>query len=120
MGSKILAIVTVRRKIMRKIAAGSVLILLLINFALPVRAQQGYTSGAYSEQVDNRSYFQRMSDWFATSGKSREEKALIKVRRRTARKIANARKTIARKKKEIAKKKAQYRRKLRARGRNGN
>lgn len=91
---------------MKKIVIGALLVFLMSS-AFPVYAQYGYTSGAYEELDAGRSYFQRMSDWFATVGKSREEKALIKSRRRTTRKINNAKKAIARKKKEIAKKKRQ-------------
>ncbi len=105
---------------MKKSVAGSILALLLISSTFPAYAQQGYSTGAYSEQIDKKSYLQRISDWFATSGKTREEKALIRVQRRTARKITNARKIIAQKKKEIAKKKRRYRQKLRAQKRNGN
>jgi len=100
---------------MRKMVTGCVLVFLLAGFTLPAYAQKGYSSGAYSEQVDERSYFQRASDWFTTLGKSREEKALIKVRRRTARKIANNKKKIAQKKREIEKKKRQFRKQLKRR-----
>lgn len=103
---------------MKKMVVGGILILLLINSAFPACAQYGYSSGAYSEQGYKRSYFQRVSDWLATSGKTREEKALIKSQRRTARKMANNKKTIARKKKEIAKKKKQYMENLRIRKQN--
>ena len=70
-----------------------------------LRSKGGYSSGAYSELGAEETYLERMSDWFATVGKSKEEEAIIKSRRRTARKMNKIQRTIAQKKKEIAKKK---------------
>jgi hypothetical protein len=96
-----------------------VLLIALTGPVLPVNAQlsskDGYTTGAYSELDANDTYLERVSDWFATAGKSREEKTLIKSQRRAARKISNAQKSIAQKKKEIGKKKKKMLRDLRER-----
>ncbi len=91
---------------MRKIAV-SVLFVFLISLAPMGYAQPrgGYSTGAYSELGADDSYMDRVSDWFATAGKSYEEKVLIKSRRRAARKKKENRKAITRKKKEIAKRK---------------
>lgn len=70
-----------------------------------IRSKDGYTAGAYSELGADDTYLERMSDWVATVGRSKEEKAVIKSRRRAARKMNKIQRTIARKKKEIAKKK---------------
>ena len=80
-----------------------IVIIFLISFTPSVNAQQGYgySTGAYSELGADDTYLERVSDWFATNGKSREEKILIKSRRRAARKMAKTQKDIARKKKEI-------------------
>ena len=88
---------------MKKIIACMVLVF-AVSLVLPAYAQQkfGYSAGAYSELGANETYLERVSDWFATAGKTREEKILIKSQRRAARKMANIQKTIARKKKEIA------------------
>jgi hypothetical protein len=93
---------------MKKIIIG-VLLVSLTGSTPPVCAQYGYTSGAYGELDKGRTYFQRLSDWVATVGKTSEEKAIIRARRRNERKIKNAQKAIARKKKEIAKRKAERR-----------
>ena len=85
------------------------LCVLLMMPALSVVAQagdkDGYSTGAYSELEAGESYLERVSDWFATVGKSEEEKAVIKSQRRAVRKIKDAQKAIAQKKKEIIKKK---------------
>jgi len=94
---------------MKRIVVGAVIIL-SISLTPTVYAQQGYgySSKAYSELGADETYLERVSDWFAITGKSREEKILIKSRRRAARKMAKTQKDIARKKKEIerSKKKA--------------
>lgn len=95
---------------MKRIAIG-ILLIFSMGLVLPVSAQLkskgGYTSGAYSELGANETYLERMSDWFATVGKSEGEKAIIKSRRRAARKINDSQRAIARKKKEIEKRKKQ-------------
>ena len=93
------------------------LILLLLGLSVPgYAAKKGYTSGAYSELNRNDSFFDRLSDWFATTGKSREERIIIKSRRRTARRMNDARKSIVRKKREIMKQKMRFREKLQTQG----
>ena len=91
---------------MKRFIAGIVFVVFIISTPT-VYAQRrgGYSTGAYSEVGADDSYLERVSDWFATAGKSRDEKILIKSRRRAARKIAATQKEIARKKKEIEKQK---------------
>lgn len=91
---------------MKKIAAITVIIFLVSSTPM-VYAQQkgGYSAVAYSELDADDTYLDRVSDWFATVGKSREERILIKSRRRAARKMADTQKKIARKKKEIERQK---------------
>ena len=89
-----------------KVIAAAFIIIFVTGASLPAYSQKNdgaYTTGAYSELNTERTYLERVSDWFATVGKSNEEKALIMSRRRAGRKIADAQKAIARKKKEIEK-----------------
>ncbi len=91
---------------MKKIAVSVIFVFLISSTSVGYAQQRGgYSTGAYSEIGADDTYLDRMSDWFATAGKSRDEKILIKSRRRRERKMANHRKAIARKKKEIAKQK---------------
>ena len=91
---------------MKRIAVGLLFISLISSASMGYAQQKGgYSTGAYSELGADDSYLDRVSDWFATAGKSHEEKALIKSRRRAMRKRADSQKAIARKKKEIAKRK---------------
>ena len=77
------------------------LALLFITSTMPVYGQ--YSSQAYGGNKDETT-FNRITDWFATVGKSQEEKYLIKHKRRTARKISRAKKRIAKQKRDFAKK----------------
>ena len=91
---------------MKEFAVG-VLFVFLVSLAPMGYAQPsgGYSTGAYSELGADDSYLDRVSDWFATVGKTTDEKRVIKARRRAARKRADSQKVMARKKKEIAKQK---------------
>jgi len=81
--------------------AVTIFIILFTYSAMPVYAQaQG--------GVSSDSIFNRMADWFATVGKSQEEKYRIKHERRTARKINKVKKRIAKQKRDIAKKKKAF------------
>ncbi|MBN1868969.1 MAG: hypothetical protein JW847_00100 [Candidatus Omnitrophica bacterium] len=80
----------------------------------------GYSTGAYSELEANETYWDKISDWFATAGMSEEEKAVIKSRRRAMRKYSDSQKAVLRKKKEIIKKKRQALEKLRNKENSGN
>ena len=75
--------------------------LLFMMSTTPIYAQA--YGGASNETTLNR-----MADWFATIGKSQEEKYRIKHERRTARKIDRAKKRIAKQKRDIAKKKRAF------------
>jgi hypothetical protein len=101
-----------------KIITGITLIALMSSVSsarAQLAAKGGYTTGAYSELDAGDTYLDRLSDWFATVGKSREEKAIIKSRRRAVRRIKDTQKSVARKKKEIEKKKKKAMRKLKQR-----
>jgi len=58
--------------------------------------------------VEDETTFNRITDWFATVGKSQEEKYRIKHERRTARKIIRAKKRIVKQKRNLAKKKKAF------------
>lgn len=64
---------------------------------------------AYAQTVPNKEpLLTKISDWFATAGKSQEEKYLIKAKRRRDRKIKKVQKEIARKRKKMAAQKKSY------------
>ena len=71
----------------------------------PAYAQ--YSSTAYGGTKDD-TIFSRVSDWFATAGKTQKEKYLIKAQRRADRKIKKAKKAIARRKRALAKKRKAF------------
>jgi len=48
-------------------------------------------------------FMTRMADWFATAGKTQEEKYITLKNRRAARRIKNAKREIARKKRQLGK-----------------
>jgi len=77
------------------------LVFLFLTSTIPVYA--GYSSTAYGGASDS-TFFSRTSDWFATLGKSQEEKYRIKHERWAARKIKKAKKRINKQKREFAKK----------------
>jgi len=80
------------------------LTLLFMASTMPVYAQfTTRNTGAKNETIYNR-----MTDWFATVGKSQEEKYRIMHQRRTTRKINKAKKRIAKQKRDIAKKKKAF------------
>ncbi len=85
----------------------SFLVVLFVICAVPVCAD--YSSRAYGGTGDE-TFMSRTSDWFATLGKTQEEKYRIKTKRRAARKIKKAKKAIEKRKKELAKKRNIYRR----------
>ena len=76
------------------------IIAFLINSVLPAYA--GYSSTAYGGTKDE-TMLSRVSDWFATVGKSQDEKYIIKAQRRAERKKRKAMKAIAENKKKLAK-----------------
>ena len=71
------------------------LILILVNFCWVVPI--------YAEVQPKDSYLNRISDWFATVGKSQEKKYLITNKRRRDRKIKKAKKKIEKNKREYFK-----------------
>jgi len=73
-----------------------VLTFVFVASTMPIYAQ------AYGE-VYKDTTFNRLTDWFATVGKSQEEKYRIKHERRTARMIYRAKKRINKQKRNIAK-----------------
>jgi FKBP-type peptidyl-prolyl cis-trans isomerase len=71
-----------------------VLTAMLVLFAMPSFAQEkekGASAQAY-EHADDKAIFNRVGDWFATVGKSDEEKATIKAQRQAERQAKKAEK----------------------------
>ena len=73
---------------------------LLIFSAVTASAQ---VSTQLNKGAQKEPFFSRVSDWFATVGKTQEEKYIINKNRRAARKLKKAQKDIARKRKQVAK-----------------
>ncbi|MCK5178597.1 MAG: hypothetical protein KAR32_03635 [Candidatus Omnitrophica bacterium] len=61
-------------------------------------------SAQAQEHADDNAIFNRVGDWFATAGKSDEEKATIKAQRRAERKVKRAEKEAKKKAKEAKEK----------------
>lgn len=64
---------------------------------------KGASAQAY-EHADDNAIFNRVGDWFATVGKSDEEKVRIKAQRRAERKVKRAEKEAKKKAKEVKEK----------------
>jgi len=63
----------------------------------------------YAQVVPNKEpILTRIGDWFATEGKTEEEKHLIMAKRRRYRKIKKAKKELARKRRKMAKQRRSY------------
>lgn len=80
-----------------------------LGAAYPVGAQ--YSTGAYRELEAQDTTINKVSDWLATLGMTEDEKAILKSRRRAARKFKKNQRAILRKRKEIFKKKREAMRK---------
>ncbi|MGD9015697.1 MAG: hypothetical protein PVI33_06720 [Candidatus Omnitrophota bacterium] len=83
---------------------GIVIVLSLILSACPAFAAKGGEKGASArayERASEQAVFHRISDWFATIGKSKEEKAKI-LQERKAKRAAKQAEKEARKAKEQA------------------
>ena len=70
--------------------------------AFAAKGRKGASDRAY-EQASDEAVFHRVGDWFATVGKSEEEKAAIKAERKTARTVKRLKKEAEKKKKEMKK-----------------
>ncbi len=80
---------------------------LLVSFALPALAQEEMKRGASAqayEHASDQAIFNRVSDWFATTGKSEEEKAAILAERKAKRAAKRAEKEAKKARKEAEKK----------------
>ncbi|MBU3933676.1 MAG: hypothetical protein KKH11_03300 [Candidatus Omnitrophica bacterium] len=94
---------------MRKLAIiAAVLLLALVS--KPVfcaeGGKKGASAGAY-EHASEQAVFHRISDWFATTGKSPEEKAKILQERKAKRAVKRAQKEIRKSQKKMEKIKEQ-------------
>jgi len=93
---------------MRKLIALGIAVCLLALFSLPALAAGGGAKGtgrkAYEHASDN-AMFNRVNDWFATRGKSEEEKEAI-IRERKARRVEKRVEKEARKAKKKAEREA--------------
>ena len=84
----------------------SVLVLSLVMISMPALAAQGGTKGASQKAVENASdeaVFNRVGDWFATVGKSPEEKEKILAERKAQRVKKRAEKEAEKLKREAEK-----------------
>ncbi len=85
------------------IAIGVVLLLMGTNAAFAARGgEKGASKEAY-EHASEQSIFHRIGDWFATIGKSKEEKVRILEERRAERAIRRAEKEEERAKRKAEK-----------------
>jgi len=88
----------------------SLVLILAFALSIPVAyAEKGASEAAY-EHANANAIFNRVSDWFATIGKTEAEKKQILVERKAKRKKIQA-ETEAKKKKEEALKKAEEKKK---------
>lgn len=84
---------------MRKVTAG-VLVALFLVVGMPVfTAEKGASAKAY-EHASEESIFNRIGDWFATVGKSPEEKEKILMERKAERAAKRAEKEAKKAQKE--------------------
>lgn len=90
---------------MRKILICVLAVILLIS-NMPVFAAQGRkgASDRALERASDEAIFHRVGDWFATRGKSEEEKEAIIAERKAKRAQAKAEKIAAKQKKKMEKK----------------
>ena len=89
---------------MRKFIAIAV-VLSLVLVSMPVfaaKGRKGASDKAY-EQASEEAIFHRVGDWFATRGKSEEEKAAIIAERKAKRAAKRAEKEAEKKKKTLGK-----------------
>ncbi len=78
---------------MKKISLFLILCMFVLNF--PLLTVEAGDKGASEKAMENASedaVFHRMGDWFATVGKSDEEKAAIKAERREKRRLKREKK----------------------------
>ncbi len=110
---------------MKKIVVLTI-ILSLVMVSMPVFAAEGGKKGASErayERASPQAIFHRIEDWFATRGKSPEEKESILKERRAERAVKRAFKEAERVKKkaekEVKKAKQKLKRQQRGRGKKG-
>ena len=87
---------------MKKIMVLGLAAMLVLSAAVSFAAKdevKGASAQAY-EHADDNAIFNRVGDWFATIGKSKEEKAKIKAQRKAERQAKRAEKEAKKKAKE--------------------
>ena len=89
--------------IMRRIVASLIILTLLVGAMPEAMAQRGANTRAI-ERASDEAIFHRVGDWFATRGKSKEEKKAIIAERKAKRRAARAKKAAEKRKKEMEKK----------------
>ena len=92
-----------------------IIILSLVIISMPVFAAEGGKKGASErayERASPQAIFHRIEDWFATRGKSPEEKESILKERRAERAVKRAEKEAERVKKKVEKKVEKTKQKL--------
>jgi hypothetical protein len=90
---------------MKKIMVLALAAMLVFSAGVSFAAKDGKGASAQAyEHADDNAIFNRVGDWFATVGKSDEEKAKIKVQRKADRAVKRAEKEAKEKGKETKEK----------------
>jgi hypothetical protein len=100
---------------MKKIIISFLILSFLVGMT-PVYAAQGGTKGASSrayEHASDQAVFHRISDWFATRGKSDQEKQAILAERKAKRAAKRLQKEAEKKKKQLKKEAKKAQKKIR-------
>jgi len=91
---------------MRRAIIGFLVLILIASF-IPLFAAQGGRKGASDkayEHASDQAIFHRVGDWFATRGKSDEEKKAIVTERKAKRAAAHVQKEAEKQKRKMEKK----------------
>lgn len=91
---------------MKKFMSLGLAVMLVFSAAVSFAAKEGVkgASAQAYEHADDEAIFNRVGDWFATVGKSDEEKVKIKAQRKAERKAKKVEKEAQKKVKEAQKK----------------
>ncbi|MCK5014957.1 MAG: hypothetical protein KAS66_14185 [Candidatus Omnitrophica bacterium] len=90
---------------MKKIMVLGLAAMMVLSVTVSFAAKDGKGASAQAyEHADDNAIFNRVGDWFATVGKSDEEKAKIKAQRKADRAVKRAEKEAKKKGKEVKEK----------------
>ena len=98
-------VIGVGRDIANFLKRGIRIILLIVVLLSAAERTYAQVTTTANRQASRETFFNRVSDWFATVGKSEQEEILIRKNRRAQRKTARAKKEIQSRRKEIAQRK---------------